>query len=217
MLVIAATLALALVLSAYVVRAITADDRLPSQEFLASFSTPIQVAQNLSQSWKDLDWDEVDYLSAKALAAVQEIQAGRVPLSRLIEVRDALDLDYAQVAEDSLTHARIHVPTPAEFEAAEATNTPLYDRLMAAMTLDEADLFGPIDLPKMLAAKVEPTQPAKRVRVYTLAEDCGVSSKFLRTVLSEGFGIATKSPSSTVSHEQAVEVVEFFHTHGVEA
>lgn len=171
MLVIAAALTIAFVLSAYTVRIITVDT-LPSQAFIASFAQPQVVVTPTCELAQ-----EVSHLLHEA---VQQI------IDQIDTTLSALD--WAQVAEDSLTHSQhgVYVPTGAEFDAAEA---------------------------QIIAAKVDSTQPAKKVRVYDLARECGVDSKFMRTVLDHQFGIATKSPSSTVTDAQARGVVEFFATH----
>jgi hypothetical protein len=106
-------------------------------------------------------------------------------VSQPLPVMDLSRADWQQVAEDSLLRTRhgIVIPTGAEFDAAER-----------------------------LAAKIEPTAKAK-VRVYHLAAEYGIDSKFARTVLDNQFSANTKSPSSTVTGDVADAFREFMNTH----
>lgn len=197
--IIAAAVAIAAVLTGYTVRTIlsyTPRHRmsdLPSQEFIRSFTTPLTVPTvpkyEMAQEVSQMLHDHVQAIVADIDAALAMAQEWSQTLSVPMYVpRSNEDLDWAQIAEDSLlhTHHGVHVPTGAEFDAQEAKN---------------------------IAAVVDTTVPAKKVRVYELARDCNVDSRFMRDMLDMHFGIATKSASSSVTDAQARMVVEFFATH----
>lgn len=168
---------------------------LPTQEFIASFAQPSHVrvipTYTLAQEVSQMLHDHVQSIVAdidSALAMAQEwSQSLAVPMHVPARVIAMSSIDWSQVAEDSLTHSQhgVHIPTGAELDAHEAQN---------------------------IAAVVDTTAKAK-VRVYHLAAEYGVTSKFAREVLDHQFAAGTKSPSSTVTSDIADAFREFMNTH----
>lgn len=186
--------------------------RTPSQEFVRTFAEPSTNVRVIASSTTYLD----------GIQAAQEVGQILETLVRPLMADIDAALAMAQEWSQSLP-APVWVPTGAEFDALYPDDastafldefgstmpaSPIFDRLMAdAMPL--ADVFGPINI----AAMVDAGQPAKRVRVYTLASECGVDSKTMRAWLDDEFGIDTKSPSSTVSADEAAAVRTWVATH----
>lgn len=185
---IAAALTIALVLTAYTVHTILSyKPRHVRSSNLPSQAFIASFAQPKVVA-QDLGQDREAYARAFAQALLTQIDATlTLAQSWGQPITPQSDEDWKRYAEACVSHSP-YIPTGRE-----------YDAMLAAEPV--------------IAAKVDTDAPAKRVRVYHLAEEFGVLSADVRLWLEHECGIATKSASSTVSAQEANRLREWVSTH----